>query len=189
MAKNKRILFLILILIATFNSAVPQRNRQRLVAKKIQQLKHRTVLQKRVAARLETITPYPTSDELKPEVPFEEGNIPDKVYGPPEIDQIPADQLPSEEAPEDFAPNLDAEEFQSAEEKIVSPLKAYISRLTKGKKLSEKSLSSLLLDKSRQRLIVSPFQGTFTLGSFRAPSQQYLFSNQHYSYPANYQSG
>ncbi|XP_036327324.1 uncharacterized protein LOC118739930 [Rhagoletis pomonella] len=37
------------------------------------------------------VTPYPSADELKPAVPFDEGapanNIPDEVYGPPEANQ------------------------------------------------------------------------------------------------------
>ncbi|GBP00492.1 hypothetical protein EVAR_68347_1 [Eumeta japonica] len=201
MAKFKRISFLIIILAVVFCAAVPQRNLKLLAAKKIRHLKQRPiVLQKRVLARQESVTPYPAADELRPEIPFEEGNIPDEVYGPPdqtygppEIDLTPADQLPSEEAPREFAPNPDAEEFQNTEEKIVSPLKAHILRLTRGKKSIKKNLSAHLLQKKRQRLIASSVQAianpsalpvNMPLSSYT----QYLFSNQPLVYTANYQS-
>ena len=39
---------------------------------------------------VDVVTPYPSADELKPEVPFEETPTPDEVYGPPEQTQFSA---------------------------------------------------------------------------------------------------
>ncbi|KAH8298197.1 hypothetical protein KR018_010614 [Drosophila ironensis] len=74
-------------------------------------------LQKQQAA------PYPSAEELKPEIPFEEG-VPDETYGPPDQTYGPPDQtygppptdaveqLPSAEDPQNFTPDPDAEQIQ-----------------------------------------------------------------------------
>ncbi|XP_017068579.1 uncharacterized protein LOC108106172 [Drosophila eugracilis] len=71
--------------------------------------------------------PYPSADELKPEVPFEEGE-PDQTYGPPDLTYGPpptdaVEQLPSDEQAQDFTPDSDAEEVQ--------PIQQSPARLTK----------------------------------------------------------
>ncbi|KAH8281861.1 hypothetical protein KR054_003363 [Drosophila jambulina] len=68
------------------------------------------------SARQQAVAPYPTAEELKPEVPFEEG-VPDQTYGPPDLTYGPpptdaVEQLPSDEEPQDFTPDPDAEEVQ-----------------------------------------------------------------------------
>ncbi|XP_037807787.1 fibrous sheath CABYR-binding protein [Lucilia sericata] len=211
MAQFKKISLIILVLAIVACSAEPARYRQRLAAKKLQPLRQRpAVPQKRVLARQEAVTPYPTADELKPEVPFEEGNQPDEVYGPPdetygppELDETPADQLPSEEAPEEFAPNPDAEEFQPAEEESVAPVEEeQVSRLTNRRKSNKKNISSRLVQKKKakksQRLVVAPAPVVAPAASvpvalpfatpYTAQSQQYYLLNQPFAYTAQYQA-
>ncbi|XP_054736182.1 translation initiation factor IF-2-like [Anastrepha obliqua] len=70
------------------------------------------------------VTPYPSADELKPAVPFDEGspatNIPDEVYGPPEANQpdeiygppeVDANELPADAPVEAPAADPAAEDF------------------------------------------------------------------------------
>ncbi|KAM7356261.1 uncharacterized protein ACRADG_002066, partial [Cochliomyia hominivorax] len=213
-SKYLHISLIILVLAIVACSAEPAKYRQRLAARKLQPLKQRpAVQQKRVLARQEAVTPYPTADELKPEVPFEEGNQPDEVYGPPdetygppEHDETPADQLPSEEAPEEFAPNPDAEEFQPAEEVPAAiPAEEQNSRLTSRRKLNKKNISSRLVQKKKtqksQRLVVAPaaaplvaaptsaVQLSLPLATpYTAQSHQYYFLNQPFAYTAHYQT-
>lgn len=216
MAQFIKISLILLIVAIVVCSAEPARYRQRLAARKLQPLKQRPVVQqKRVSARQEAVTPYPTADELKPEVPFEEGNQPDEVYGPPdetygppELDETPADQLPSEEAPEEFAPNPDAEEFQPAEEEAVPPAEEeQVSRLTSRRKSNKKNISSRLVQKKKtqksQRLVVAPVSAPLVAAAAPAPavplplplatpytaqSHQYYFLNQPFAYTAHYQT-
>lgn len=194
---------MILALVVCTLAAEQPRQRQRLSPRKLQPLRQRSkTFQKRVSARQEAVTPYPTADELKPEVPFEEGNQPDEVYGPPdetygppELDQTPADQLPSEEAPEEFSPNPDAEEFQPAlEGEEEQP-----SRLTTSRKSNKKRIASRLVQKKKspksQRLVVAPIAAApapvalpFNTPSYAVQPQQYFLLNQPFAYTAHYQA-
>lgn len=208
MAQQKKLSLFILVLAIVACSAEPARYHQRLAANKLQHLRQRAaVQQKRVSARQEAVTPYPTADELKPEVPFEEGNQPDEVYGPPDevygppdLNQTPADRLPSDEAPEEFAPSPDAEELQPAEEEAIAFAEnERVSRLTSRKKTSKKNISSRLVQqkkgKKSQRLVVAPTQvvaapvpALALTSPYTAQSQQYFFLNQPFAYTAHYQA-
>ncbi|XP_075161045.1 uncharacterized protein LOC142233865 [Haematobia irritans] len=162
----------------------------------------------------EAVTPYPTAEELKPEVVFEEGNKPDEiygppdaVYGPPETEAAPSttDQLPSEEAPGEFGPHPDAEEFQPSEVEAEQPsrLTSRRNKIKNGKiTSSSSSSSSRLIQKKKspksQRLVTAPIIAApaapavpisaipFT-ASFPTTSQQYFVVNQPFSYSAQYQ--
>ncbi|XP_014099331.2 uncharacterized protein [Bactrocera oleae] len=83
------------------------------------------------------VTPYPSADELKPAVPFDEGapatNIPDEVYGPPEANQpdevygppdVFGNELPADAAPVDDVPAADP-----AAETFPAPLDEQQARL------------------------------------------------------------
>ncbi|XP_039492975.1 uncharacterized protein LOC120452687 [Drosophila santomea] len=99
-------------------------------------------LQKQQAA------PYPSAEELKPEVPFEEG-VPDQTYGPPDLTYGPpptdaVEQLPSDEEPQDFTPDPDAEEVQ--------PIQQSPARLTKQIRSGPRSQGLILLSSSPLRV-------------------------------------
>ncbi|XP_011205698.2 uncharacterized protein LOC105227859 [Bactrocera dorsalis] len=85
------------------------------------------------------VTPYPSADELKPAVPFDEGapatNIPDEVYGPPEANQpdevygppeVSGNELPAEP---DVAPVDDVPAADPAAESFPTPLDEQQARL------------------------------------------------------------
>ncbi|XP_011184287.2 uncharacterized protein LOC105213251 [Zeugodacus cucurbitae] len=87
------------------------------------------------------VTPYPSADELKPAVPFDEGapatNIPDEVYGPPEANQpdevygppeVFGNELPAEAAA-DAAPVDDVPAADPAAEDFPAPLDEQQARL------------------------------------------------------------
>ncbi|XP_037710594.1 uncharacterized protein LOC119547694 [Drosophila subpulchrella] len=100
-------------------------------------------LQKQQAA------PYPSAEELKPEVPFEEG-VPDQTYGPPDLTYGPpptdaVEQLPSAEEPQDFTPDPDAEEVQ--------PIEQAPARLTKQARSRPQSQGLILLSSSPFQVI------------------------------------
>ncbi|XP_061390792.1 small ribosomal subunit protein bS16-like [Musca vetustissima] len=103
MAKFMQILFVAFLAIALV-SAEPKRF----------QGKRRFLARQEVAE--EAVTPYPSADELKPEVPFNEAeaaeeqtpNQPDEVYGPPEQD-VPVET-------DDVVPTEDEEAVAVAEE-------------------------------------------------------------------------
>nr|XP_016945633.1 uncharacterized protein LOC108021429 [Drosophila suzukii] len=100
-------------------------------------------LQKQQAA------PYPSAEELKPEVPFEEG-VPDQTYGPPDLTYGPpptdaVEQLPSAEEPQDFTPDPDAEEVQ--------PIEQAPARLTKQTRRRPQSQGLILLSSSPFQVI------------------------------------
>ncbi|KPU73252.1 uncharacterized protein Dana_GF27232 [Drosophila ananassae] len=87
------------------------------------------------------VAPYPSAEELKPEIPFEEG-VPDETYGPPDQTYGPpptdaVEQLPSDEDPQDFTPDPDAEEVQ--------PVEQAPARLTKQLKRRPQSQGLVLL--------------------------------------------
>ncbi|XP_017060643.1 uncharacterized protein LOC108100990 [Drosophila ficusphila] len=93
--------------------------------------------------------PYPSAEELKPEVPFEEG-VPDQTYGPPDLTYGPppadaVEQLPSDEEPQDFTPDQDAEEVQPSQQ---GP-----ARLTKQTRSRQQGL--ILLSSSPFRVLSS----------------------------------
>ncbi|KAH8249756.1 hypothetical protein KR032_012072 [Drosophila birchii] len=78
------------------------------------------------SSRQQAAAPYPSAEELKPEVPFEEGVLdqtygpPDLTYGPPPTDAV--EQLPSDEEPQDFTPDPDAEEVQPVQQDSLARL-------------------------------------------------------------------
>ncbi|XP_039967080.1 uncharacterized protein LOC120779024 [Bactrocera tryoni] len=85
------------------------------------------------------VTPYPSADELKPAVPFDEGapatNIPDEVYGPPEANQpdevygppeVSGNELPADA---DVAPVDDVPAADPAAESFPAPLDEQQARL------------------------------------------------------------
>ncbi|CAD7005155.1 uncharacterized protein LOC101451488 [Ceratitis capitata] len=87
------------------------------------------------------VTPYPSADELKPAVPFDEGapatNIPDEVYGPPETNQpdevygppeVFGNELPAGSAA-DAAPAEDVPAADPAAEDFPAPLDEQQARL------------------------------------------------------------
>ncbi|XP_017004849.2 uncharacterized protein [Drosophila takahashii] len=102
-------------------------------------------LQKQQAA------PYPSAEELKPEVPFEEG-VPDQTYGPPDLTYGPpptdaVEQLPSDEEPQDFTPDPDAEEVQ--------PIQQGPARLTKQIRSRPQAQGLILLSSSPLQVLSS----------------------------------
>ncbi|KAH8334149.1 uncharacterized protein [Drosophila kikkawai] len=97
-------------------------------------------------SRQQDAAPYPSAEELKPEVPFEEG-VPDQTYGPPDLTYGPpptdaVEQLPSDEEPQDFTPDPDAEEVQPVQEAQLARL-TNINRLPGGRGLVFLSRSPL----------------------------------------------
>ncbi|XP_005177256.1 uncharacterized protein LOC101888174 [Musca domestica] len=124
MAKFMQILFVAFLAIALVSAEAPRR--------RFQARRNRFLARQEVAE--EAVTPYPSADELKPEVPFNEAeapeqitpNQPDEVYGPPELD------LPAET--DDIAPTAEEEEEAVAvaeEEEAVAVAEAVESaRLT-----------------------------------------------------------
>ncbi|EDW36902.1 GL25807 [Drosophila persimilis] len=102
-------------------------------------------LQKQQAA------PYPSAEELKPEIPFEEG-VPDQTYGPPDLTYGPpptdqVEQLPSADEPQDFTPDPDAEEVQ--------PIDQAPARLSKQLR-RQPQLQRLVLLSERPLRLVNP---------------------------------
>ncbi|BFF93315.1 uncharacterized protein DMAD_11189 [Drosophila madeirensis] len=98
-------------------------------------------------AKQQAAAPYPSAEELKPEIPFEEG-VPDQTYGPPDLTYGPpptdqVEQLPSADEPQDFTPDPDAEEVQ--------PVDQAPARLSK--KLRRLPQRLILLSDSPLRLI------------------------------------
>lgn len=121
MAKFMQILFVAFLAVALC-SAEPARN------SRFQGRRNRFLARQEVEAEPAAVTPYPSADELKPEVPFDEAvapeeqtpNQPDEVYGPPEQD-LPAetdDIVPVEE--EEVAAVEDEEAIAVAEEESVA---------------------------------------------------------------------
>ncbi|XP_005177259.1 uncharacterized protein LOC101888691 [Musca domestica] len=207
MANLLKISLLLLAVAIVACSAEAPKSKLRQV-RRFQQQKQKQPLRlapkRKFARQEEPVTPYPTAEELKPEVAFEEGNVPDEVYGPPdevygppEADVSSPDVLPSEDAPVEFAPNPDAEEFQPSEleaERLTSRKKAnkkiVPSRLTQKKKKSQKS----------QRLVAAapapvvaaaapavPVSAVPFTAAFPASAHQYFVVNQPFSYSAQYQ--
>ncbi|KAH8413365.1 hypothetical protein KR009_010381 [Drosophila setifemur] len=142
---------LVLILALGTISALPARSSKR--------------LQKQQAA------PYPSAEELKPEIPFEEG-VPDQTYGPPDQTYGPPDQtygppdqtygppptdtvtqLPSAEEPQDFTPDPDAEDVQPIEQ-APAPAPAP-ARLTKQLRRRPQSQGLVLLSARPLRVLNS----------------------------------
>ncbi|XP_005177252.1 titin-like [Musca domestica] len=117
MAKFMQILFVAFLAIALVSAEAPRR--------RFQGRRNRFLARQEVAE--EAVTPYPSADELKPEVPFNEAeapeqitpNQPDEVYGPPEQD-LPAetdDIVPTaEEEEEEAVAVAEEEEAVAAEE-------------------------------------------------------------------------
>ncbi|XP_061390766.1 fibrous sheath CABYR-binding protein-like [Musca vetustissima] len=125
MAKFMQILFVAFLAIALV-SAEPKRFQGR----------RRFLARQEVAE--EAVTPYPSADELKPEVPFNEAeapeeqtpNQPDEVYGPPEQD-VPAetdDVVPVEE--EEAVDVAEEEEAVAAEEAVAEEEAVESARFT-----------------------------------------------------------
>ncbi|XP_073842467.1 uncharacterized protein [Musca autumnalis] len=122
MAKFVQILFVAFLAIALCSAEAPRSRHARFQAKRT-----RFLARQEVAAEPDVVTPYPSADELKPEVPFEEAaasmpeeeqvpNQPDEVYGPPEQD-VPV-------ATDDVAPvegEVEAEAPMAEEEEVVAP--------------------------------------------------------------------
>ncbi|KAH8259017.1 hypothetical protein KR038_007372 [Drosophila bunnanda] len=111
------------------------------------------------SARQQAAAPYPSAEELKPEVPFEEG-VPDQTYGPPDLTYGPpptdaVEQLPSDEEPQDFTPDPDAEEVQPIQQATLARL-TNLSRLPSARGLVFLSRNPLrILRPSVARLPVS----------------------------------
>ncbi|XP_005177257.1 titin-like [Musca domestica] len=116
MAKFMQILFVAFLAIALVSAEAPRR--------RFQGRRNRFLARQEVAE--EAVTPYPSADELKPEVPFNEAeapeqitpNQPDEVYGPPEQD-LPAeteDVVPTAEEEEEAVAVAEEEEAIAAEE-------------------------------------------------------------------------
>ncbi|XP_005177164.1 fibrous sheath CABYR-binding protein [Musca domestica] len=118
MAKFVQILFVAFLAIALCSAEAPRSRNARFQAKRT-----RFLARQEVAAEPDVVTPYPSADELKPEVPFDEAaastpeeaeqapNQPDEVYGPPEQD-APAstdDVAPAEAEVEAEAPVAEEE--------------------------------------------------------------------------------
>ncbi|XP_017841304.1 uncharacterized protein LOC108599035 [Drosophila busckii] len=91
MSKLQIMLFGIVLCLLALSEAQSQNQRQRYQQQRLFRTRSRTFARQEVApADAEAaVTPYPSADELKPEVPFDEAAAaeptPDAVYGPPEF--------------------------------------------------------------------------------------------------------
>ncbi|XP_075161225.1 uncharacterized protein LOC142234038 [Haematobia irritans] len=99
--------------------------------------RNRFLARQEVAEEPEAVTPYPSADELKPEVPFDEAvaaeeqtpNQPDEVYGPPE--QETDDVTPVEQEEEEEVAITEEEAVAAEEEAAIAEEEAIVSsRLT-----------------------------------------------------------
>lgn len=122
MAKFEVILVIAVCLVAIGEAQQRQRAAQRLTRGRSRYLA-RQELASPADVDAAAVTPYPSADELKPEVPFDEAapsaaeptpdavygppdaapapnNVPDEVYGPPDVtgNDLPAADVPAEQA-------------------------------------------------------------------------------------------
>lgn len=122
MAKFQVILVIAVCLVAIGEAQQRQRAAQRLTRGRSRYLA-RQELASPADVDAAAVTPYPSADELKPEVPFDEAapsaaeptpdavygppdaapapnNVPDEVYGPPDVtgNDLPAADVPAEQA-------------------------------------------------------------------------------------------
>ncbi|KAM7357086.1 uncharacterized protein ACRADG_002582 [Cochliomyia hominivorax] len=96
MVKFVQILFVAFLAVALCSAETPRSRTSRF------QVKRNRFLARQEAAEPAAVTPYPSADELKPEIPFDEAvaaeeqqpNQPDEVYGPPEEAPVETDDVP-----------------------------------------------------------------------------------------------
>ncbi|XP_065362242.1 uncharacterized protein LOC135955806 [Calliphora vicina] len=127
MAKFVQILFVALLAVALCSAEAPRSRTSRFQARR------NRFLARQEAAEPAAVTPYPTADELKPEVPFDEAvaaeeQQPDEVYGPPEEEAEEEQAVAEEEeqvaVEEEAAPaRLTARRTSSARRSSVRPAK------------------------------------------------------------------
>ncbi|KAH8379006.1 hypothetical protein KR009_002588 [Drosophila setifemur] len=117
MAKFQAILLVVALSILAVSEAQRQRYSQRL-SRGRSRYSARQELAPADGGDVDAVTPYPSADELKPEVPFEEAApaepapdavygppdaapnaVPDEVYGPPDVtgNDLPAADIPAEQ--------------------------------------------------------------------------------------------
>lgn len=121
MAKFMQIIFVALLVVALCCAEAPRSRTSRFQAKR------NRFLARQEAEEPAVVTPYPSADELKPEVPFDEAaaaeeqpNQPDEVYGPPEEETpVETDDIATAA---DEEPAVDEEEAAPAvEEESAAP--------------------------------------------------------------------
>ncbi|XP_037953717.1 uncharacterized protein LOC119683900 [Teleopsis dalmanni] len=197
MAKFSKLSMFLVVLAVVACSAEPPRYR----SLKLQQGRRRVLARQEIAP-----TPYPSADELKPEVPFVEevAAQPDVVYGPPDQTYGPpqvgpsVEQLPSDEAPQQFAPNPDAEEFLPAQQAPIDP--ARFTKRNKGR-LVNKQTAPLRSSAKLQKPVAVKSQRLVSVNApiaAAAPApigvalplqgQQYFVVNNPFAYTAQFQS-
>ncbi|XP_075163750.1 uncharacterized protein LOC142236401 [Haematobia irritans] len=122
--------FIQILLVASLAFALCSAEAPRFRTSRLQVRRNRFLARQEVADESAAATPYPSADELKPEVPFDEAvaaeeqtpNQPDEVYGPPEQD-VPAES-------DDVAPLGEGEDEEVAiteEEAIAAEEEAAIA--------------------------------------------------------------
>lgn len=143
MAKFMQIIFVALFVVAMCSAEAPRSRTSRYQAKR------NRFLARQEAEEPAAVTPYPSADELKPEVPFDEAaaaeeqpNQPDEVYGPPE-EEAPVDTddiaTTADETPvaaEDEAAPAAEEEPAVAEEEEPTPARLTARRTASVRKSS-----------------------------------------------------
>lgn len=131
MAKFVQILFVALLAVALCSAEAPRSRTSRFQAKR------NRFLARQEAAEPAAVTPYPTADELKPEVPFDEAaaaeeqqpNQPDEVYGPPE-EEAPVETDDVAVVEEEQAAAEEEVAVAAEEEQVVAEEEAAPARLT-----------------------------------------------------------
>lgn len=130
------------------------------------------------------VTPYPSADELKPAVPFDEGapatNIPDEVYGPPEANQpdevygppeVFGNELPVDAAA-DAAPVDDLPAADPAAEAFPAPLDDQQARLVAARRAAAL--------RQRQRKAAAYRQGLAARAAARPLKYQAVAQRRHW---------
>ncbi|XP_075160484.1 uncharacterized protein LOC142233443 [Haematobia irritans] len=131
MAKFMQILFVSCLVFALCSAEIPRSRTSRVHVNR----RNRFLARQEVAEEPAAVTPYPSADELKPEVPFDEAvaaeeqtpNQPDEVYGPPEQDVPSNDVAPVEDeaatiGEDEETPAVADEEEAVAQEEVSSRL-------------------------------------------------------------------
>lgn len=125
MAKFQVLLLIAACVLAIAEAQQVKRQLQRSASQRLSRGRSRYSARQELAADADAaVTPYPSADELKPEVPFDEAaapaaieptpdavygppdalpapnNVPDEVYGPPDVtgNDLPAADVPAEQA-------------------------------------------------------------------------------------------
>ncbi|XP_065362414.1 fibrous sheath CABYR-binding protein-like [Calliphora vicina] len=157
MAKFMEILFVALLAVALCSAEAPRSRTSRFQARR------NRFLARQEAAEPAAVTPYPTADELKPEVPFDEAvateeQQPDEVYGPPEeeapveTDDVAAAEEEQAVADEEQAVAEEEEQPVGAEEEEAAPARLTARRTSSARRSSVRPAKLRKSDPARLQL-------------------------------------